>query len=1331
MKIKIVSVFALIVSLSLALFSAIPTNGEWINQLGTNFVANAFETATVENYPNADVIILADTTIVNYNADGTYSEENEYYIKANTHLGVKESRTQSFWYDAAYSNFKFDIVELIKPAVTIQLDPSKVCSEQIDSSQMNSNIYDPNSKIIQALIPDFEVGDIVHIKVTRNVTQARVPNYFADIFGLESEYPILRYRYVISGPETLPLQSVALRDAEALDVKHEVNLENGRINHCWEVANVPQVFREPDMPAMYSCVGRCIVSTGKNWSEISKWYWELCEEPLNAISPELEAEVKSLIEGTEPNSPERLLKIFTYVSQKIRYMGITTETVAPGYEPHPVKMTFENKHGVCRDKAALLVTMLRLAGFNSYPVLIMVGEKLDQEVPMTFFNHAVVAIQYDGSDEYVLMDPTNESTVEIFPEYLCEKSYLVAKPDGEKLRVSPPIDYHKNMVSIKTTAQLEIAKDGANLLSDCHTTIDFNGLNDTMYRGFFVNNDKPTIQSFIRRNLMKANSKLILNDYKLLPVNPSDTTKPLKLELFYDMVSPFPQSLNGSAAVIDVPKFSGVFGIVNMVMPDTSLLTRRFPLKILSTCGEEEHISIQLPNEFSEAAFPKQLSNIDVSSGPFVFKYVAQLHPATGIVAPTLQLDLATAITKLEVSPEEYEDCRSALFTQDLMSQIKPIFNTSAIKAAKDNSQTDTVQALSAFGMPSITNDGHVFEVLTVRVRVDSATSEVVVNRKQRVKLLDRAAKSEFSDASFDYFPKYEKLSIISATTIKASGERNSSWITNLMDKAWVGSAPAYPACKQLVLNFPNTDVGDSIEYELEQRVSVEDFSGERFYTACFAAIDEGQIEFDMPSFEEYLKHNPQADYVLNFVSNTDPATSIDFSTAKANAFPAKFVIKQYPALDDFMQANLLDFDHLVFRTKSKLDGGELATLIKKIEATGGVEKAKAKAREIKAMLGDSATEVELLTAVRDYTAKHIRKIGPSFNQILERDYLSPDRVLEEGYANDLDYAVLQYVMLKELGITSKILLGIEDLRGDEAIISKALESCVQTDVDLVLVEANVDDKNYYPNIGSQYALEMKLLPKYCGVPLFDRDGKMQIKTYEATSILNDFMESEKHSDIVIDIDAYGMATITCKSSRSGQYLEALVKQYFEMVPELKERHHAKLVGQHGRTAMAIGDLDVDISGTPASQKYKLRMELPTMSRSEAGGVRQFTLPDFCDILPSPLPFLRNYPMQRSAKQSQTYRMEIILPPKSKVLSKPMPIDLKIGENGNNVMVKRTVEERFNKETGRYHYIIDCGVVLNQMDDILTPKEYLDYADAIFLSRGVSNSWVIESSAHE
>ena len=78
---------------------------------------------------------------------------------------------------------------------------------------------------------------------------------------------------------------------------------------------------------------------------------------------------------------DKIKAMFYYVSKKVRYMGITPEKDRPGFEPHDVNLTFEKKYGVCRDKAALLVSLLRAAGLKAYPVLINVGTKKDQEVP--------------------------------------------------------------------------------------------------------------------------------------------------------------------------------------------------------------------------------------------------------------------------------------------------------------------------------------------------------------------------------------------------------------------------------------------------------------------------------------------------------------------------------------------------------------------------------------------------------------------------------------------------------------------------------------------------------------------------------------------------------------------------------------------------------------------------------------------------------------------------------------------------------------------------------------------------------------------------------------
>ena len=146
--------------------------------------------------------------------------------------------------------------------------------------------------------------------------------------------------------------------------------------------------------------------------------------------------------------------MFYFVSKKVRYMGRTPEKDRPGFEPHDVEITFDKKYGVCRDKAALLVAMLREAGLDAYPVLISVGVKRDPEVPDPDFNHAIVTVQLKPGD-YLLMDPTDENTRALLPASDCNQSYLVCRPEGENLKISPVQPASDHLMRVVTTGTLD------------------------------------------------------------------------------------------------------------------------------------------------------------------------------------------------------------------------------------------------------------------------------------------------------------------------------------------------------------------------------------------------------------------------------------------------------------------------------------------------------------------------------------------------------------------------------------------------------------------------------------------------------------------------------------------------------------------------------------------------------------------------------------------------------------------------------------------------------------------------------------------------------------
>lgn len=376
-------------------------------------------------------MLLYDEQHVVYQADGTAVTTDDYFVKVLTEAGRRAMGTQSFYFNTTYEEFKLELCDVLKPdGKTVRLDVAKNSKIAVSPGQMGSNIYDPANKIMTVTIPELEVGDIIRLRAVEKEIKPRVAGVWCGLYLLQSDSPVLEYRITIDGPADRPLKSIAVKDPVGGSVKFSEEKKDGRILYSWVATDVPQVIPEPDMPELYTCVQRLAVSTAANWNEISQWYYALCRPRLDAVTPEIKAKVGELTKNAK--TPEqKVMALFQFVSQQIRYMGITAEAEAPGYEPHDVSMTFNQRYGVCRDKAALLVSMLELAGFKAYPVLFMAGPPKDDEVPNNYFNHAVVAVEL-APGKYQLMDPTYETTTELFPSSMGNMSFLVAKPEGTR-----------------------------------------------------------------------------------------------------------------------------------------------------------------------------------------------------------------------------------------------------------------------------------------------------------------------------------------------------------------------------------------------------------------------------------------------------------------------------------------------------------------------------------------------------------------------------------------------------------------------------------------------------------------------------------------------------------------------------------------------------------------------------------------------------------------------------------------------------------------------------------------------------------------------------------
>src|ERR1051325_6937510 len=527
--------------------------------LDSSKIISAAAAITTNKYPDCDEATVEKKMVRVYRADGTGEAQDEAFVKVLTEKGKRNNRTLGLSFMLPYFTIEVVKLEVIKPSGEVAvIDIAANSKETIDESQMSMNIYDPNNKVLQVNIPKAGIGDVVHSVVRQTTHRSIIPGEFAEYNVLEGQGYIRHLSYEVYAPADKPLKRIFLRDEVAGTVKYTTHPgEENATFHKWEATNVPRMFDEPSMPPYEMVLQRLLVSTTPDWQAVSKWYWDLSKPHLDATTPEMKETADKLIAGAKTDL-EKVKAVFYHVSKKIRYMGLTPEKDRPGYEPHDVKLTFDKKYGVCRDKAALLVSLLRTAGLNAYPVLINVGTKKDAEVPEPFFNHAIVSVELNQGD-YVLMDPTDENTRDLLPSSECNQSYLVCRPAAGVMRISPINPPEENMMRLKTTATLNAA--GA---LEAKSQISFDGINDNSYRNAFARMKPDDKRRFFERNLKRAMPGAKLKTLKLTPEDMLDVSQSIRAELEFS-VEGMTAAGSGKAAV-SVPWIGKGLGLVNFIL---------------------------------------------------------------------------------------------------------------------------------------------------------------------------------------------------------------------------------------------------------------------------------------------------------------------------------------------------------------------------------------------------------------------------------------------------------------------------------------------------------------------------------------------------------------------------------------------------------------------------------------------------------------------------------------------------------------------------------------------------------------------------------------------
>ncbi len=402
-----------------------------------------------------DYIVEIDSTFERYYDDGTSLRTEFKKIQILSEEANKKLTSLSISYTPYYNKADFQYVKIIRGKDTLNFDLSTILDVLAPPDLGGTIFWGQRNKIFE--LKDLRKGDILEYLVikeggnwqgpTGEKTEFKTPypGFFNTIELFGGDVPIKKKVYVV---EENPSKKIRFGIFNG-SVSHRKVRNDGKVLYVFYKKGIKPTKFEPFSPSEYDLLPKLIVTNIPSWSLMSKMEFERAEP--NIIPDEFIRNFSdSLCLGLSDD--EKISKLFYFVADEIRYLGLI-ESEFEGYEPHKASITLSKRSGVCKDKAALLASLLRAQGFKAYYATTAVGIRMEN-IPADQTNHAVVAIEKDDG-EYIYLDPTVGSGGKDFlPASEGGQGVLVSREEGDTLRFLPLSYPEDNKIVIRVWNKL-------------------------------------------------------------------------------------------------------------------------------------------------------------------------------------------------------------------------------------------------------------------------------------------------------------------------------------------------------------------------------------------------------------------------------------------------------------------------------------------------------------------------------------------------------------------------------------------------------------------------------------------------------------------------------------------------------------------------------------------------------------------------------------------------------------------------------------------------------------------------------------------------------------
>jgi len=380
--------------------------------------------------------------------------------------------------------------------------------------------------------------------------------------------PVRVKSYQVTVPLTKKLQ-YEMYNGQA---RHYVHFMGDQALYFWEVKDIEPFKGEADMVDASDVAPKLLLSTAPDWQAKSLWFYKVNEDYGSfEFDKEIKDKVDEIVRGAKSDW-EKISRLTHWVAEEIRYSGISMGP-GEGYTLHKGTMTFRDRCGVCKDKAGMLITMLRAAGFASYPAMTMAGSRIDR-IPADQFNHSVTLVKVDGI--YHLLDPTWVPGMrELWSSAEQQQEYLMGVPEGADLQSTPLSPPEKHFIRYRLDSV--IGSDGS-LSGSVEVTAE--GQSDSGLRRIFSRYPIAQWQAELQKEFFRLHPGARISG--LVFPDPYDISQPMRIA-FRVEIPGYLKKGESAVHVRPLAAFLPFQGVLAFLRLDTGLTERKYPFRLRSS----------------------------------------------------------------------------------------------------------------------------------------------------------------------------------------------------------------------------------------------------------------------------------------------------------------------------------------------------------------------------------------------------------------------------------------------------------------------------------------------------------------------------------------------------------------------------------------------------------------------------------------------------------------------------------------------------------------------------------------------------------------------------